>query len=120
MPPARSTRPKASTRPQAVQARNRRQSAKQEQEAPAVMMEATVDIEEVALAAHSPATKILIHGPSGVGKTVLAGGAPRSIFLSTEIEGAVSAKVAGSRARLWPAPTWEHAVAGIRKAGNEL
>jgi len=95
-------------------------------DSPASMIEATVEIEEVQLASFNPATNILIHGPSGHGKTVLAGGAYASsyvdniVFLSTELEGAVSAKVTGSQARLWPAPTWEHAVAGVRKAVNEL
>jgi hypothetical protein len=85
-----------------------------------MLMEATVEIDEVPLANHRPPIKILLYGPPGVGKTRLAGGAPNGVFLSTEIEGAVSAKVAGSRARLWPAPTWPHAVAGILKAKQEL
>jgi len=85
-----------------------------------MMMEATVEIEEVTLAAHNTSTNIILYGPPGVGKTVLAGGAPNSVFLSTELEGAMSAKVTGSRARLWPAPSWPHAVAGIKKAEAEL
>src|SRR5580765_5574118 len=117
MPPARTP---ASTRPKAVQQRQRRQTAKQEAEAPQMLMEATVEITEVPLAYHQPPVKILLYGPPGVGKTRLAGGAPRAVFLSTEIEGAVSAKVAGSQARLWPAPTWEHAVAGVKKGVKEL
>jgi len=117
MPPAKAP---ASTRPKAVQQRNRRQTAKQENEQPQILMEATVEISEVPLASHRPPIKILLYGPPGVGKTRLSGGAPNAVFLSTEIEGAVSAKVAGSRARLWPAPTWPHAVAGIKKAVLEL
>jgi hypothetical protein len=117
MPPSRTP---ASTRPQAVQNRQRRQTAKQENEQPQILMEATVEISEVPLASHRPPIKILLYGPPGVGKTRLAGGAPNGVFLSTEIEGAVSAKVAGSKARLWPAPTWPHAVAGILKARKEL
>jgi AAA domain len=96
------------------------QTAKQTRENPVAMPEAEVDIEEVALAAFTTTTNILIHGPSGHGKTVFAGGAPNSVFLSSELEGAVSAKVTGSRARLWPAPQWEHAVAGVKKAYAEL
>jgi len=117
MPPARTP---AYTRPKAVQQRQRRQTAKQEAEAPQMLMEATIEITEVPLAYHQPPVKILLYGPPGVGKTSLAGGAPRAVFLSTEIEGAVSAKVAGSQARLWPAPTWEHAVAGVKKGVKEL
>lgn len=40
----------------------------------------------------------LVYGGSGVGKSVLAGTAPRSLLLSTEPEGAASAKALGSTA----------------------
>lgn len=98
----------------------RTQTAKQQKEQPARMMEATVEIEEVSLASIRTSTNILIQGPPGAGKTRLAGGAPNSIFLSTEIEGAISAAVSGSHARLWPAPSWEYCVAGVKKAEEEL
>jgi AAA domain len=103
-----------------------RRTAKQVRENPQALTEAVVEIEEVALAAHNTSKNVLLYGPPGTGKTVLAGGISHAegvgsvVFLSTEIEGAVSARVTGSTARLWPAPTWEHAVAGIGKAEREL
>jgi hypothetical protein len=118
MPPrkaAEETAPRTGTR-----ARSRTQTAKQAKEAPASMMEATVEIEEVTLASIRTSTNVLIQGPPGGGKTALAGGAPNAVFLSTEIEGAISAAISGSRARLWPAPSWEYCVAGVKKAEEEL
>lgn len=49
--------------------------------------------------------KILVVGDSGVGKTVLVGGAPKGIFLSTE-KGTISAKRQGSKAKLIRVQTW--------------
>lgn len=49
---------------------------------------------------------ILIYGDSGVGKTPLAGGAPKACFISTE-KGTISAKRFGSKAKLIRATTWE-------------
>jgi len=126
MPPASKRRPTRQTRDAGsgptigVRRRASAQTAKQAKESPQIMIEPEIDIQEVALASWNPSTNILMYGPPGVGKTRLAGGAPRGVFLSTELEGAVSARVAGSTARLWPAPTWPHAVAGIRKAEREL
>jgi hypothetical protein len=90
------------------------------------MMEADVEIVEEDLSESGATAPInmLIHGPSGHGKTLLAGGAAdgtRSVtFLSTETEGVASARAVGSQARLWRCPSWEHAVAGVRKAEQEF
>jgi len=62
---------------------------------------------------------ICLYGPSGVGKTVLAGGAPRSTFLTTE-KGLASAKQSGSTSRIMRAYDWEHILAGMRKADEIL
>jgi hypothetical protein len=62
---------------------------------------------------------ICLYGPSGHGKTVLAGGAPRSIFLTTE-KGLSSAKASGSTAGVMRAFDWEHVLAGMRKADEVL
>jgi len=103
-----------------------RQSAKQSREAPLSMMEADVEIKEEDLSSsgQSAAINILIHGPSGHGKTLLAGGAAdgsRNVtFLSTETEGIASARAVGSQAKLWRCPSWEHAIAGVKKAEAEF
>jgi hypothetical protein len=90
------------------------------------MMEADVEIKVENLAeSGAKATKnILIHGPSGHGKTLLAGGAAdgsRGVwFLSTETEGVASARAVGSQAQLIRAPDWEHAVGGVKWAEQNL
>lgn len=86
------------------------------------MMEADVEIkiENLASSGNTAPINILIHGPSGHGKTLLAGGAAdgtRSVtFLSTETEGVASARAVGSQAELIRCPSWEHAVAGVKYA----
>lgn len=52
---------------------------------------------------------ILVFGPPGVGKTVFGGGA--DLIIATE-KGVVSAKRQGSKAKIWPAKTWQD----VRKA----
>jgi hypothetical protein len=49
----------------------------------------------------------LVYGGSGIGKTVLAGTAPNALLLTTEPEGAVSAKVRGSQAQELKVGSWE-------------
>jgi hypothetical protein len=90
------------------------------------MMEADVEIitEDLSASGRTAPVNMLIHGPSGHGKTLLAGGAAdgsRSVtFLSTETEGVASARAVGSQAKLWRCPSWEHAVAGVKKAEQEF
>lgn len=97
-----------------------RQTARQAKEAPQYMVEADVEITIEDLEDYSPSVNILIHGPSGHGKTTLAGGAPNAYFLSTEHGGAIAASRAGSTGRLIHAPDWEHAVAGVKWAEDKL
>lgn len=47
----------------------------------------------------------LFHSDAGIGKTVLAGTAPRLLFLTIEAEGTQSAAYAGSTADQWPIHT---------------
>lgn len=49
----------------------------------------------------------IIYAPSGVGKTVLAGTAPKSLFLTVEAQGTESAKAFGSTADEWVCDTWD-------------
>lgn len=49
----------------------------------------------------------LIYGDSGVGKTVLAGTAPKALILTVEAEGTESARAMGSDADEWVCDTWE-------------
>lgn len=91
-----------------------------EKEAPSTVIEQEVEIEILDLASVNVPVNIILHGPSGVGKTVLAAGAPNAYLLSTEIEGAVSAKRAGQKAKLIPAPDWEHTVSGVKWAEQNL
>jgi hypothetical protein len=90
------------------------------------MMEADVEIvtEDLSESGQTAPVNILVHGPSGHGKTLLAGGAADGsrpvTFLSTETEGVASARAVGSQARLWRCPSWEHAVAGVKKAEREF
>lgn len=59
-----------------------------------------------ALADFDESINMLVYADSGVGKTVLAGTAPRALIIGVE-PGAISAKRAGSKAELWSAETWE-------------
>jgi len=78
-----------------------------------------VDVEIEQLGTFTKSKNIIIYGPSGVGKTVLAGGAPNATFLSTET-GVVAAQRAGHQAGLIYAPSWEHVVAGLKLADEKL
>jgi hypothetical protein len=72
------------------------------------------------MANYAPSINWLLYGPEGHGKTVLAGGAPNAVFLSSEPGGPVSAKRAGSTAGLIICPDWEHALSGVRYADKHL
>lgn len=49
----------------------------------------------------------LIYAPSGIGKTVLAGTAPKALFLTVEAAGTESAKAMGSDADEWICDSWD-------------
>jgi hypothetical protein len=49
---------------------------------------------------------ILIYADSGVGKTVFTATAPKCLILSTEPGGTVSAKIHGSKAKVWHIRAW--------------
>jgi AAA domain len=115
--PRTGTRRRAGSRPAG------RQSAKQAKENPLALVEDITDIEITDLVTAKFTKNIVIHGPSGHGKTILAGGVTRdykATFLSTEPEGVVSARNAGSTAGLMRAPDWESAVSGVSKAEDTL
>jgi|SRR5580698_3175117 hypothetical protein len=109
MPPRRGARP----------SRARANSRTSERENPQSMEAAPVSIEITELPDFNESVNWLLYGPSGHGKTVLAGGAPNATFLSTE-KGAIAAKRSGSKARLMRAPDWEHVLASLDKADREL
>lgn len=90
--------------------RKRRASSSESRENPQAMQEEEVTIELEDLASFQESINILLYGPSGHGKTVLAGGAPNATFISTE-KGAVAAKVAGSQAKLLRTPNWPKVLA---------
>jgi AAA domain-containing protein len=102
-----------------VPQRARRQTATKERENPLAINADIVTIEIEEMAQFSESTNICIYGPSGVGKTVLAGGAPRATFLTTE-KGLMSAQRSGSQAKIMRAYDWEHILAGMNKADEVL
>lgn len=55
----------------------------------------------------------LIYGPSGAGKTVLAGTAPKSLFLTVEAAGTESAKAMGSTADEWVCDSYKELVKAL-------
>jgi hypothetical protein len=99
--------------------KSRATTQKRERENPTSMEAASVDVVIEDLAGYNESKNGLFYGPSGHGKTVLAGGCPNATFLSTE-KGVVAAKRAGSDARLMRAPDWEHVLASLDKADDTL
>lgn len=97
----------------------RRATAKQGREAPPSIEVSEISIEIEDLSEFNESINWLIYGPSGHGKTSLAGGAPRSCFISTE-KGVVAAKRTGSKSKLLRAPDWEHVVAAKKYADEHF
>lgn len=64
----------------------------------------------------------LFYSPSGVGKTVLAGTAPKALFLTVEAAGTESAKAFGSDADEWLINSWDElmdAYEWLKKEGHK-
>lgn len=78
-----------------------------------------IQIQPEELSSFNESVNIMLYGNSGVGKTVLAGGAPNAYFLSTE-KGAISAQRTGSKAGLLRAPDWDHVEAALDWADENL
>jgi hypothetical protein len=104
----------------------RSRTSTKEREAPQTIDEAEVTVEIESLANVKESINILLHGPSGHGKTTLAGSITgengdgySATFVSTE-SGIVAAQVAGSTAGLIRTPTWEHVVAAKRLADQRF
>jgi hypothetical protein len=76
-----------------------------------------VDVVVEDMSADNPTKNIIIYGPSGGGKTVLALGAPNATVVATEA-GYVSAQRVGHQANLIKAPTWEHVDAAVKLASK--
>lgn len=95
-------------------------SASSEKENPTGLEVADVDIRVEDLATSQQTINVLLAGPSGHGKTVLASFAPRCTIISTETGGPISAKRAGSRARAITALDWEHVVAAKKWCDEHL
>jgi hypothetical protein len=98
------------TRSPSKRAPRKASTAKESREAPKALEADEVEIELEDLGSFSESINILLYGPSGHGKTVLAGGAPNSTFVSTE-KGVIAAKQAGSKAGLLRTPNWARVVA---------
>lgn len=96
-----------------------RKSSTQARENPESLEAEIPEIEITNLGSFDESTNILVYGPSGHGKTALVGGAPRATFMSTE-KGVVAAQIAGHKAKLMRAPTWEHCLAAMNKADETL
>jgi len=107
MPPARPTR---GVRKSGTKAAGRKN--------PMAIDEQPIEINVEDIQSANPSVNMIVNGELGVGKTVLCGGlsalpAARVVFASTEVEGIVAAKRAGSTASMIRCPTWEHAVSAV-------
>lgn len=105
--------------------RARPKQRQEERENPSALTadEVTVEIED--LEDFNESINIAIYGPSGHGKTVLAGGAPDGpsgrppTYLTTE-KGVVAAQRAGLKAKIIRTQSWEHVVAGKKLLDETL
>jgi hypothetical protein len=97
----------------------RRRTAKPAAPKPAPIKAAKVTITFEDLADFDESVNLLIVGDSGAGKTVLAGGAPNLLFLSTE-NGTISAKRQGSKAKLARLKNWLEVEAVLDQLDGEL
>jgi hypothetical protein len=95
-------------------------SSKTSRESPQAIEAADVDIHVDDLVKSEQPINVLVYGPSGHGKTLLVSFAPRALFISTESGGTISARAAGSRAKVIHAPTWEHVVAAKKHCDANL
>lgn len=80
----------------------------------------TIRVED--LSDYNEYKNILVVGDTGVGKTVLVGGAPSAVFISTE-KGTISAKRFGSKAKLIRVETWpqlEEALAYVEENAAKI
>lgn len=102
-----------------ARARRATRSTRSQEEPEALIVDA-VDIEIEDLSAASPTKNVIIYGPSGHGKSVLAAGAPNAVIVSTETTGFVSAKRVGHQAKLIRAPHWEHVEAAMNRCEKEF
>jgi hypothetical protein len=93
-----------------------------EREAPDAVDEDIVTVDIQSLDVFSESKNIFIYGPSGHGKTVLAGGAPRATFVAAEkgVEAAKYVRYANGRKGVIRAPGWEHLAAAKRKCDEKL
>lgn len=97
-------------------ATTRRQS-RQEAEEPESIDIDVVDVHIEDMSQDNPTKNIIIYGPSGGGKTVLALGAPNATVVAAEA-GYVSAQRVGHTANLIKAPTWAHVDAAMKLAAR--
>lgn len=115
MPPRRGTRPATRGQP-----RGRQPSRADSPESGGRYGEPVpVDLEINDLGDVEEPINIVLFGPSGVGKTALASGAPKPVYLSTE-KGVISARQAGNPARVIQAKNWAHTHSGIKWAEANL
>lgn len=101
----------------AAPARRKPRAASPKPPAPIKAAKVTITFED--LADFDESVNLLIVGDSGAGKTVLAGGAPDLLFLSTE-NGTISAKRQGSKAKLARLKNWLEVEAVLDQLDGEL
>ena len=96
-----------------------RQSARQARDNPVSIEAEDVSIEIEDIEDLSESINIGIFGPTGHGKTALAGGAPNAVVMRTE-SGVKTLRHTGSKARILNATTWPKIEAATNWADNKL